>query len=161
MNHPTGPASAQPRRLSASPLLRSPAPGWPHVAIAWASCILGITVLASGCGAKAATRQPRVPVTVARVERRTVPFELVSTGTVEAIHSASVGSQVGGTVTSLAIREGREVRAGQLLIQLDTRPFRAELDQARGALGRDRAQWESARADAERAKTLFDQGLLA
>jgi multidrug efflux system membrane fusion protein len=115
----------------------------------------------SGCGGKASARQPRIPVTVASVERRSVPLELVATGTVEAVQSASVGSQVGGTVVALAIREGQDVQAGQPLIRLDPRPFAAALDQARGALARDRAQWQSANLEAERAKTLLDQNLLS
>ncbi len=161
MSDPTGPASALPSRTSSPPRVHARPPIRHRHRLAWAACIIALGAAASGCGGKTSVRQPRVPVTVARVERRTVPLELAATGTVEAIHSASVGSQVGGTVTSLAIREGQQVRAGQLLIQLDTRPFVAQLDQARGALGRDRAQWQTARADAERAKALFDQGLLA
>ena len=117
--------------------------------------------LVAGCGGKAAIRQQRVPVTVAKVERRTVPFEIIASGTVEAIQSASVGSQVGGVVTAFSVREGQSVRAGQPIILLDRRPFHAALDQARGALARDRAQWANAAANADRARTLFDQQLLS
>jgi len=90
-----------------------------------------------------------------------MPFVLTSVGTVEALRTASVGSQVGGVVTHISLREGDQVRAGQILIQLDTRPFRAALDQARAALARDRARAESARLDAERSKRLFEENVLS
>ena len=114
-----------------------------------------------GCGAKQAQRQPRVAVTVARVERRAMPLQIVTTGVIEPVQTADVGSQVGGVVTRIAFREGQDVRAGQTLIELDPRPFRAALEQASGALARDQAQWRSARLDAERADRLVEQHLIS
>ncbi|MBI5710670.1 MAG: efflux RND transporter periplasmic adaptor subunit [Candidatus Eisenbacteria bacterium] len=90
-----------------------------------------------------------------------MPFALLSTGTVEPLQTAAVGSQVGGVVERVAFREGDQVRAGQVLFRLDPRPFRAALEQAQAALARDRAQAESARLEAERAKRLFEQSLLS
>jgi membrane fusion protein, multidrug efflux system len=103
----------------------------------------------------------RVPVRVTTVAERPVPFTLTSVGTVEAIQTAAVGSQVGGVVLHVAFREGDNVRAGQILFELDARPFRAAMGQALATLARDRAQSESARLDAERAKGLFDQSMLS
>src|SRR2546422_909930 len=114
-----------------------------------------------GCGTKAATHSPRVPVTVAVAAERAVPFSIAATGTVEAIQTAAVGSQVGGTVQRVAFREGDNVQVGQLLIELDPRPFRETLDQALAALARDRATATTARLDAERAEKLFAQNMLA
>ena len=113
------------------------------------------------CAKKAKARAPRVSVTVARAERRDMPLALTSTGTVEPIQSAAVGSQVGGVVTRIAFHEGDEVRAGQTLLQLDPRPFRAALAQAQATLARSRAQAESARLDADRAKALFDRSMVS
>lgn len=115
----------------------------------------------AGCGARRAQRQARVAVTVARVERRSMPLQIVTSGNIEPVQTANVGSQVGGVVQSLAIREGQDVREGQLLIQLDPRPFRAALDQALGVLARDRAQLRSAQLDAERADKLLAANLMA
>ena len=114
-----------------------------------------------GCAAKSAPKGARVPVTIAVVVEQAVPFAITSTGTVEAIQTAAVGSQVGGTVQRVAFREGDQVRAGQLLIQLDPRPFRAVLDQALAALARDRAQAATARLESERAEKLFAQNMLS
>ena len=110
----------------------------------------------------APTRATRVPVTVARAERsarcRTRSSPPAPS---RPIQTAAVGSQVGGMVTRIAFREGDDVSAGQALIQLDPRPFRAALDQAAAALARDRAQAQTARLDAERAAKLFEQNLLS
>ncbi len=114
-----------------------------------------------GCGAKKAQRLPRVAVTVARVEQRAMPLQIVTTGTIEPVESADVGSQVGGVVTRIAFREGQDVQSGQTLIELDPRPFRAALEQASGVLARDLAQWRSARLDAERADQLLAQNLIS
>jgi membrane fusion protein, multidrug efflux system len=124
-----------------------------------AACIVALGLL--GCAAHVKPRQPRVPVTVARAEKRSVPFTIAATGTVEPVQTAAVGAQVGGTVVRIPFREGDEVRAGQVLIQLDPRPLQSALEQALGVLARDRAQEESARLDGDRAQQLFAQGLLS
>jgi len=118
-------------------------------------------VALGGCGSAQKRASPRVAVTVAKVEHRDVPVEIGATGTVEPIETAAVGAQVGGVVTRLAFNEGDEVRQGQLLIQIDPRPFRASLDQARANLMRDVAQARSARLNADRANQLFGQDLIS
>jgi len=124
-------------------------------------CAIALGLLAAGCGAKKAPRTARVPVTVATVAEGSMPFALRSTGTVEAIQTAAVGSQVGGIVQRVAFREGDNVEAGQLLIQIDPRPFRTALDQANAALARDRAQAATASLEADRASKLYEQNMLS
>lgn len=114
-----------------------------------------------GCARPKTSRNVRVPVRVADTVVQPMPFVLTSVGTVEALRTASVGSQVGGVVTRIAFREGDSVRRGQVLIQLDPRPFRAALDQASAALARDRARAETARLDAERSKRLYEEKVLS
>lgn len=128
------------------------------ISVALVSCLLASL---AGCGSKGRARSTRVPVTVARAESRAVPFALHSTGTVEAIESADVGAQVGGTVVRIAYREGQEVRRGTVLIELDPRPFRAALERAQATLARDRVQASTAGTEAERAERLFGQGVLS
>jgi len=122
--------------------------------------LAGWTFAACGCGSGARPRNVRVPVTVARAELRTVPLALTATGTIEAIQNADIGSQVGGVVTRIAFAEGQEVAEGQVLIELDPRPFRNSLEQAQATLARDRAQADNARREAERARQLLEQNLL-
>jgi multidrug efflux system membrane fusion protein len=142
-------------RACASARALRPARALPGLAL-----VLVALSAASGCGGSRA-RSSRVPVTVATVERRAMPLEITASGTVEPIEEAGIAAQVGGVVTRIHFREGQEVTEGQPLVSLDPRPFQAEYDRARGALGRDRAQWEAARLEAERARTLFEQGLLS
>jgi multidrug efflux system membrane fusion protein len=113
----------------------------------------------AGCAGAKDPRRPRVPVLVAKALQRDVPFALISTGTIEPIETAEVGSQVGGVVTRVAFNEGSEVNTGDVLFELDPRPFRAALEQLRSALARDRAQYGAARLDAERAHQLYEQQL--
>ena len=124
-------------------------------------CVVLAASLLPSCGPRSQARAPRISVTVARAERRDVPLALISTGTVEPIQSAAVGSQVGGVVTRVAFREGDDVRAGQVLLQLDPRPFRAALEQAQATLARSRAQAENARLEADRAKALFERSMVS
>src|SRR3989454_8897698 len=110
-----------------------------------------------GCSKKGGGGSSRVPVTVARAEQRPVPYELVGTGTVEPRQTASVQAQVTGILTRVAFHEGDDVAAGQLLFQIDPRPFQATLDQAQAMLQRDQAQAQNALADAARYAELVKQ----
>ena len=114
-------------------------------------------LLALGCSHKGAGGAPRVPVTVARAEQSAVPYEIIATGTVEPRQTVSVQSQVTGVLTRVAFREGDDVQAGQMLFQIDPRPFQAALDQAKAMLARDQAQAQSAVLDAERYAELVKQ----
>src|SRR6185312_8552902 len=114
-------------------------------------------MLALGCSKQGGGGAFRVPVTVARAEQRSVPYELLGTGTVEPRQTASVQAQVTGILTRVAFREGDDVAAGQLLFQIDPRPFQAMLEQAQGMLARDQAQARSALGDAERYAELVQQ----
>lgn len=125
------------------------------------AALVSIVLLAGCAQGPKRLRAQRVPVAVATAQQRSVPLTLDATGTVEAIQVANVGSQVGGTVQRIAFREGAEVRRGQVLIQLDPRPFRTVLDQALATLQRDRAQAEKAGNDASRAQKLFEQNVIA
>jgi multidrug efflux system membrane fusion protein len=115
--------------------------------------IAALAVLA-GCTQNRGGAVPKVPVSVARAERRSLPYELDANGTVEPIRSVSVLPQVGGTILRVNFAEGNEVSAGQILFEIDPRPYRAALQEAEGALGRDLAQAESAAREAARYKVL-------
>ena len=142
---------------------RDPRPACARAAaVAPAAFLLALTLAATaGCAARPRPRATRVPVTVATVAQREMPFALSATGTIEALLSAAVGSQVGGVITRVAFREGDDVRQGQVLFELDPRPFRAALEQSNASLARSRGQAGIARLDAERAQTLYAQKVLS
>lgn len=105
--------------------------------------------------------QAAVPVLAATAARRDVPLSLRATGTVEPIESASVKARVTGMVTAVVFAEGQEVQAGQLLVQLDARPYEAALGQARARLEKDRAQLAHARAQLARYESLSTEGIVS
>jgi membrane fusion protein, multidrug efflux system len=113
--------------------------------------------LLAACAKKDAPPVPAVPVTVAIAERRPMPFELAATGTVEPLQTVVVQAQVGGILRRVAFKEGDEVKQGQILFELDPRPYRAALDQAAALLARDRAQSANAAQEAKRYESLVEK----
>ena len=108
----------------------------------------------TGCGSRTGGAQPKVPVSVARVERRALPYELNATGSVEPIRSVDVLPQVNGTILKVHFAEGDEVAPGQVLFEIDPRPYQAALQQAEGTLLRDLTNAIAAAREAARYKTL-------
>ncbi len=91
-----------------------------------------------------------VPVRVAKVVERPMPLELRAIGTVEAYSSVAVRSQVSGVLEKVAFTEGQEVKAGDLLFQIDERPFRLALAQAQHSLARDQSKLDNTRSQVKR-----------
>ncbi len=109
------------------------------------------------------TPRPQRPAPVVSVKTAIVgplPYIVVANGEVEANRTVSVQSLVSGMLTNVAITEGDEVTAGQTLFQIDSRPFRAELDRVRGTLARDEAQLARARGDSARFAGLAKDGYI-
>jgi membrane fusion protein, multidrug efflux system len=73
------------------------------------------------------------------------------------MQTVAVQSQVGGVLTAVRFREGDEVKAGQVLFEIDPRPFRSAFDQANAVLARDRAQADNAQRDADRYAALVQK----
>jgi multidrug efflux system membrane fusion protein len=96
--------------------------------------------------ASAAQAQQRpVPVVTAQVQQRDLPIYLDGLGTVMAAKTVAVRAQVDGRLVTVSFREGQVVRRGELLAQIDPRPFQVQLEQGKGALRRDSAQLRTAR----------------
>jgi len=114
----------------------------------------------AACG-KSDARPPRpsVPVTVAQVQQRSVPYEISAIGSVIPLQTVAVRSQVSGTLMRVGFREGEEVQKGQLLFEIDPRPFQAALDQVRANLARDHAQLLNARQEVTRYQALVQNDL--
>jgi multidrug efflux system membrane fusion protein len=112
---------------------------------------------AAACGKPAPPQRPPVPVAVAAATRMPAPYVVTANGIVEPMQTVAVQSQVQGVLTAVHFREGDEVKAGDVLFEIDPRPFQAALDQARAVLARDAAQAENARRDAERYAALVQK----
>jgi multidrug efflux system membrane fusion protein len=102
-----------------------------------------------------------VPVLPATVVRRDVPVYLEGIGNVVAYKTVTVRSLVDGRLVQVLFSEGQAVRKGEVLAQIDPRPFQVQLHQAEGALARDRAQLENANLVVKRDKELVGKKLIA
>ncbi|GAC1661121.1 MAG: hypothetical protein PVS2B3_14490 [Steroidobacteraceae bacterium] len=83
-----------------------------------------------------------MPVVTAAARTGDMPITLIGLGTVTPIATVTVQSQISGQIMHIAFKEGQTVKAGDPLMQIDPRPYRVALEQAQGALARDKALLE-------------------
>lgn len=114
---------------------------------------------AGACAKGQAPTQAKPPVSVARAQRQSVPWEIAATGIVEPLQTVQVSAQVGGLLQTVHFNEGDEVRQNQVLFEIDPRPYEAARQQAEASLSRDLAQLANAEREAERAQQLASGGL--
>ncbi|MEO6408773.1 MAG: efflux RND transporter periplasmic adaptor subunit [Burkholderiaceae bacterium] len=112
-------------------------------------------------GGPGGRRAPATTVGVAVAERMDVPVLIDALGTVTPSATVTVRPQVSGTMKSVRFEEGQLVKAGQLLAEIDARPFEMSLMQAQGARLRDQAQLDNARLTLKRYETLWKQDSIA
>jgi multidrug efflux system membrane fusion protein len=100
-----------------------------------------------------------VAVEAATIESRDMPVYLQGIGTVQAFYTVTITARVDGELQKVAFTEGDSVNQGDLLAQIDPRPFQAALDQALATHAKDLAQLASARSDLERYEVLAPKDL--
>lgn len=101
-----------------------------------------------------------VPVVVAAAQHGDLPVYFNGLGTVTAFNTVTVHSRVDGQLINVAFREGQYVREGDVLVQVDPRPFQVQLEQAQGQLAKDEAQRKDAQVNLERYQLLFNEGVI-
>jgi len=109
--------------------------------------------------AAAPARPQSIAVDATEVRREDVPVYLQGLGTIQAFNTVTVTARVDGELQKIGFVEGQTVRQGDLLAQIDPRPFEAALHQAEATKAKDEAQLLSARADLERYQTLAPANL--
>jgi multidrug efflux system membrane fusion protein len=103
------------------------------------------------------TQGPSVPVTVTHAARQDVPVWLRGLGTVQANYAVQLRPRVDGTLTQVPVKEGQDVKQGDLLTVIDPRPYQAILDAAVAKKQQDQAQLSNAQADLARYASLVRQ----
>ncbi len=127
-----------------------------------ASGALLVALLFSGCSRKKTQAGPVAPeVLVTTVQPHDVPRVLERVATLDGFINANINAQVQGYIISRDYKEGSVVKKGDLLFQIDPRPFEAALAQAKGALAKDQANQAKADADQRRALDLFNRKVIS
>ena len=104
--------------------------------------------------------EDNVPVATAKVRREDVPVYLDGLGKVQALNTVTIRAQIDGKIMETAFHEGQNVQAGDLLLQIDPRPYQAALDQAIAKQNQDQAQLGYAQKVLERDTGLFDKKII-
>jgi len=102
-----------------------------------------------------------VPVQVAAAEQRPMPIFVTALGTVTPYMSVTVKARVNGELLPVKFTEGQQVRQGETIMQIDPKPYKAALDQAKGTLAHDQALLKNAQAEYTRYKALFAAGVVS
>lgn len=114
--------------------------------------------LETRAAAETRTASPPVPVTAEKAAAKDMPVYVRGLGSVQAYNMVTVRSRVDGQIVKVAFTEGQEVKAGDLLFEIDPRPYQAALDQAEANKQKDEAQLTSAVADMKRDTALLGRG---
>src|SRR6266852_2761393 len=128
--------------------------------------LLGFAALAAfvtrsswmGASAQGPQRARVIAVELAKAERKPVPVDVDSIGTVTPISSVALKSRVETTIVSVHFEDGAKVSEGDLLFTLDARQIDAQIEQAEGMLAKDQAQLEGAQRDLRRFSDLIGKG---
>ena len=124
--------------------------------------LLILESLFAGCSRKPAHTDPAPPeVFVTTVTPKDVPRVLERVATLDGFINANINAQVQGYIVSREYTEGSVVKVGDLLFQIDPRPFEAALAQAKGTLAKDKATQVKADADQKRALDLFNKQVIS
>ncbi|WEK44808.1 MAG: efflux RND transporter periplasmic adaptor subunit [Candidatus Sphingomonas colombiensis] len=136
----------------------------------WKIVVIIVAVLAliafgayriSKSGGDRNNRRPPAAVSVGKATLADMPVSVTALGTVQPIVTATVRTQLAGTLFKLFFKEGQMVREGQVLAQIDPRPYQLALAQAKANLARDEAQLAAAQVDLNRYQTLLKQDSIA
>ena len=115
----------------------------------------------SGCSRQEKAPPPVPSVQIAEVVTQDVPVYSAWVGTTEGLVNATIRAQVTGYLVKQNYREGAFVKKGEVLFEIDARPFQAVLEEAEGVLARNEARWVNAKADLARISPLAEANALS
>lgn len=119
--------------------------------------LLSITKAYQAWQLQQSKQHPTLPVVVASAETQNIPIYIAALGNVTATYTVTVKSRVTGELLKVLFKEGQTVKAGQVIAEVDPRPFLAELTQYEGQLLRDQALLANALVDLKRYQQLWKQ----
>jgi len=131
------------------------------VAVAWAGWALHSASHGEAAAQSHSVSEAAAPVTAAAATARDMPVYVRGLGSVQAYNSVTVKSRVDGAIVKVDFTEGQEVKAGDLLFEIDPRPYQAALAQAQANLARDEAQLANAQRNANRDKPLVGKEFIS
>jgi membrane fusion protein, multidrug efflux system len=120
--------------------------------------VIGWLIFGRGVDNKSAQAAPPVPVMSGQVVARDVSLNLTGIGTVQAYNTVTIRARVDGELVNVAFVEGSDVRKGDVLAQIDPRPFQAALDNALATLAKDQAALSNAKRDLVRYQDTAGKG---
>jgi len=138
--------------------------------VAWLVVLAAVGAIYVGCSSSGDPKQGKaqaagparsVSVAVAPVQRQDVPVYLSGLGSVTAFNTANIKTRVDGQIMKVNFREGQDVHQGELLIEIDARPYEVQVEQLQAQLFRDQAQFRDARLNLERYTALLPSGSIA
>jgi RND family efflux transporter MFP subunit len=130
--------------------------------LVFAGAVIVFALFLVGCGRKSQLAGPPAPeVLVTTVQPRDVPRVLERVATLDGFINANINAQVQGYLISRDYKEGSVVKKGDLLFQIDPRPFEAALAQAKATLAKDQANQAKSDADEKRAMDLFNKKVIS
>lgn len=134
---------------------------------------LGVVLLLVGCGQTSADSKQKgggkggrgagqmvIPVAVAKAEVRDLPVILSGLGSVEAYNTVAVKSRIDGQLDKVTFREGQEVKQGDMLAEIDPRPYQVQLSQAEATLFKDQSALKDAKTNLTRFQELYKDGVI-
>jgi membrane fusion protein (multidrug efflux system) len=124
--------------------------------------LIVVAALAAGCSKEAPPPQrPPPQVAVATVAAATIPSTMTFVAQTESSRRVEIVARLSGYLERIAYREGQVVKEGQVLFELDRKPFQAQLDAAKGEVLSQQARFSTARSNLERIKPLAEQDALS
>jgi multidrug efflux system membrane fusion protein len=117
----------------------------------------------AGCSGSHQSNAPvdPIPVVVTTATLKAVTLEVDAVGTVEPVNSVQIKSRVDGQLLRASVTDGQDVKAGDLLFNIDPRPIQAQIEQSLAAITRDQAQIDQARTEMKRFEPMAEKGFVS
>lgn len=166
-NSPQRPAASAPNQTAAYSQSQSKSHAWIWIVLVLLLCAVAFyfyrqhAAAEAAAKAKASQQVRAVPITTASARSGPIGVYINALGTVTPVYTVTITSRVDGQIMSVNYKEGQMVQKGDLLIQIDPRPYEAALKQAEGTLAHDQALLNEAKIDLNRYQEAFNRNAIA